>query len=161
MLLSRKCSVIILWLKNIKCNGNAKMPIITLPDGSHKKFNHNITVAELVSAIDASLAKGTLAGKVNGKLVDTTYKITENISFEAITANSDDALEIIRHSTAHVLAQAVKALFPTAQVSIGPVIENGFYYDFSFHRPFTPEDLFHIEKKMKEIIKSDLKLKRK
>jgi threonyl-tRNA synthetase len=161
LLLSRKCSVIILWLKNIKCNGNAKMPIITLPDGSHKKFNHNITVAELVSAIDASLAKGTLAGKVNGKLVDTTYKITENISFEAITANSDDALEIIRHSTAHVLAQAVKALFPTAQVSIGPVIENGFYYDFSFHRPFTPEDLFHIEKKMKEIIKSDLKFEKK
>ena len=129
------------------------MPQITLADGSQRQFDHAITVAEVATAIGPGLAKAALAGTVNGKLVDTAYQI-ENDAAVTIVTNKDAAgLEIIRHSTAHLLAQAVKELFPQAQVTIGPVIEDGFYYDFAFERPFTPEDLVQIEEKMTALAK--------
>ncbi|WP_374639217.1 threonine--tRNA ligase [Hydrogenophaga sp.] len=128
---------------------------ITLPDGSQRQFPGPVTVAEVAASIGAGLAKAALGGKVNGKLVDTSYQITEDAPLAIVTAKDADGLDMIRHSTAHLLAYAVKELFPDAQVTIGPVIENGFYYDFSYKRPFTPEDLVAIEKKMAELASKD------
>jgi threonyl-tRNA synthetase len=128
---------------------------ITLPDGSVREFPGPVTVAEVAASIGAGLAKAALGGKVNGALVDTSYSVTENAALSIITAKDADGLEMIRHSTAHLLAYAVKELFPEAQVTIGPVIDNGFYYDFSYSRPFTPEDLVAIEKRMAELASKD------
>lgn len=128
---------------------------ITLPDGSQRQFEQASTVAQVAAAIGAGLAKAALAGKVNGKLVDTSYLIEQDATLAIVTDKDADGLEIIRHSTAHLLAYAVKELFPDAQVTIGPVIDNGFYYDFSYKRPFTPEDLTAIENKMAELAKKD------
>ena len=121
---------------------------ITLPDGSQREFPGPVTVADVAASIGSGLAKAALAGKVDGKIVDTSHRIEADSALSIITAKDGDGLEVIRHSTAHLLAYAVKELFPEAQVTIGPVIENGFYYDFSYKRPFTPEDLVAMEKKM-------------
>ncbi len=137
------------------------MPNIRLPDGSIKSFPGPVTVAEVAQSIGAGLARAALAGKVSGKLVDTGFRIDSDADLAIVTERDAEGLEILRHSTAHLLAQAVKELFPDAQVTIGPVIENGFYYDFSYKRPFTPEDLAAIEKKMTEIAKRDLPVERK
>jgi len=131
------------------------MPIIRLPDGSERSFPSAVTVAEVAMNIGAGLAKAALAGKVDGVLVDTSHLITHDADLAIITDKSDEGLDVIRHSTAHLLAYAVKELFPDAQVTIGPVIEHGFFYDFSYKRPFTPEDLIAIEKKMLELAKKD------
>ncbi|MDO8768875.1 MAG: threonine--tRNA ligase [Burkholderiaceae bacterium] len=128
---------------------------ITLPDGSKREFPGPVTVHEVAASIGAGLAKAALAGKVDGKVVDTSFSITQDSSLAIITAKDADGLEVIRHSTAHLLAYAVKELFPDAQVTIGPVIENGFFYDFSYKRPFTPDDLKAIEKKMTELANKD------
>ncbi|WP_341685913.1 threonine--tRNA ligase [Limnohabitans sp.] len=128
---------------------------ITLPDNSVREFQGPVTVAEVAASIGTGLAKAALGGKVNGQLVDTSYSITANASLAIITAKDADGLEMIRHSTAHLLAYAVKELFPEAQVTIGPVIDNGFYYDFSYSRAFTPEDLVAIEKRMAELASRD------
>jgi len=128
---------------------------ITLPDGSLREFPGPVTVAEVAASIGSGLAKAALAGKVDGQVVDTRHAITSDAQLAIITAKDAEGLEVIRHSTAHLLAYAVKELFPTAQVTIGPVIENGFYYDFSFSRPFTPEDLSVIEKRMTELATKD------
>lgn len=133
---------------------------ISLPDGSRREFEHPVTVAEVAASIGAGLAKAALAGRVNGELVDTSHRIESDASLAIITDRDADGLDVIRHSTAHLLAYAVKSLFPDAQVTIGPVIENGFYYDFSYQRPFTPEDLEAIEKKMAELAKKDEKVVR-
>ncbi len=124
------------------------MPQISLPDGSARDFAVPVTVAEVAASIGAGLAKAALAARVDGKLVDTSHLMEADARLSIVTAKDSDGLELIRHSTAHLLAYAVKTLYPDAQVTIGPVIENGFYYDFSYHRPFTPEDLVSIEKKM-------------
>ena len=137
------------------------MPVITLPDGSHKQFDRPVTVDEVAGSIGAGLKRAALAARVDGKLVDTSYLIERDAPVAIITDKDAAGLEIIRHSTAHLLAQAVKQLFPEAQVTIGPVIENGFYYDFSFKRPFTPEDLAAIEARMQEIAAADLKVERR
>jgi threonyl-tRNA synthetase len=137
------------------------MPIIRLPDGSQRQFDAPVTVADVAMNIGAGLAKAALAGKVNGKVVDTSYLIEVDSDLAIITDKNPEGLEVIRHSTAHLLAYAVKELFPDAQVTIGPVIENGFYYDFSYKRPFTPEDLIAIEKKMAELAKKDELVTRK
>ncbi|MFM7699073.1 MAG: threonine--tRNA ligase [Limnohabitans sp.] len=128
---------------------------ITLPDGSTREYSQPVTVAEVAASIGAGLAKAALGGKVDGQLVDTSYLLSRNASVSIVTAKDPDGLELIRHSTAHLLAYAVKSLFPQAQVTIGPVIDNGFYYDFSFERPFTPEDLSAIEKRMSELTNKD------
>ena len=128
---------------------------ITLPDGSQREFPGPVTVAEVALSIGAGLAKAALAGKVDGKVVDTSFRMTANSALSIITAKDADGLEVIRHSTAHLLAYAVKELFPDAQVTIGPVIEHGFFYDFSYKRPFTPEDLIAIEKKMSTLAAMD------
>ena len=128
---------------------------ITLPDGSLREFPGPVTVAEVASSIGAGLAKAALGGKVNGQLVDTSFSMTSNAQLAIVTAKDPEGLELIRHSTAHLLAYAVKDLFPEAQVTIGPVIDNGFYYDFSYSRPFTPEDLVTIEKRMTELSNKD------
>ena len=128
---------------------------ITLPDGSQREFPGPVTVAEVAASIGAGLAKAALGGKVDGKLVDTSFRIEQNAALAIVTAKDADGLELIRHSTAHLLAYAVKELFPEAQVTIGPVIDNGFYYDFSYKRPFTPEDLAAIEKRMAELAAKD------
>ena len=133
---------------------------VTLPDGSQRHFDAPVTVHEVAASIGAGLARAALGARVDGKLVDTSYTIAHDASLAIVTDKSDDALEIIRHSTAHLLAQAVKALFPSAQVTIGPVIEDGFYYDFAFERPFTPEDLAAIEKKMEELAAADIPVER-
>lgn len=137
------------------------MLIIRLPDGSERKFDAPVTVADVALNIGTGLAKAALAGKVNGDVVDTSYLIETDSDLAIITDKSEEGLEIIRHSTAHLLAYAVKELFPDAQVTIGPVIENGFYYDFSYKRPFTPEDLAAIEKRMTELAKKDEPVTRK
>ncbi len=137
------------------------MPNIRLPDGSSKSFPGPVTVAEIAAAIGAGLARAALAGKVDGKLVDLSSRLENDSQVQIITERDPEGLEILRHSTAHLLAQAVKELHPDAQVTIGPVIENGFYYDFSYKRPFTPEDLAAIEKKMQEIAKQDLPVQRR
>ena len=128
---------------------------ITLPDGSRREFANAPTVAEVAASIGAGLAKAALAGRVDGTLVDTSHRIEGDAQLAIVTDKDPDGLDIIRHSTAHLLAYAVKALFPDAQVTIGPVIEHGFYYDFSYKRPFTPEDLAAIEAKMSELAKKD------
>ncbi|NBO11054.1 MAG: TGS domain-containing protein, partial [Methylophilaceae bacterium] len=137
------------------------MPIIRLPDGSERSFENSVTVADVAASIGAGLARAALAGKVNGNLVDTSYLIEENADLAIVTERDAEGLEVIRHSTAHLLAYAVKELFPDAQVTIGPVIDNGFYYDFSYKRPFTPDDLIAIEKKMAELAKKDEQVVRK
>ena len=137
------------------------MPDIRLPDGSVKSFPQPVSVAEVAASIGSGLARAALGGKVNGKLVDTSYRIDSDADVAVVTDKDADGLSVLRHSTAHLLAHAVKELFPDAQVTIGPVIEDGFYYDFSYKRPFTPEDLAAIEKRMAEIAKRDLKIERK
>jgi threonyl-tRNA synthetase len=134
---------------------------IRLPDGSSKSFPGPVTVAEIAAAIGAGLARAALAGKVDGKLVDLGYRVESDAQVQIITERDAEGVDILRHSTAHLLAQAVKELFPDAQVTIGPVIENGFYYDFSYKRPFTPDDLAAIEKRMHEIAKRDLPVHRR
>lgn len=131
------------------------MPIITLPDSSQREFSNVVTVAEIAQSIGAGLARAALAGKVDGRLVDTSHRIENDALVGIITDRDPEGLEILRHSSAHLLAYAVKELFPEAQVTIGPVIDNGFYYDFAFQRPFTPDDLVAIEKRMAEIAKRD------
>ena len=134
---------------------------ITLPDGSKREFPGPVTVAEVAASIGAGLAKAALAGKVDGKVVDTSFQMTADSALSIITAKDADGLEVIRHSTAHLLAYAVKELFPDAQVTIGPVIEHGFFYDFSYKRPFTPEDLAAIEKKMTALAALDEQVTRR
>jgi len=128
---------------------------ITLPDGSQRNYDAAVTVAEVAASIGTGLAKAALAGKVNGQVVDTSFVIDQDSSLAIITAKDAEGLDVIRHSTAHLLAYAVKEIFPTAQVTIGPVIENGFFYDFSFERPFTLEDLAVIEKRMTALAAKD------
>ena len=137
------------------------MVSVRLPDGSQRQFEAPVTVAQVAASIGAGLAKAALAGKVDGRLVDTSYLIERDADLAIVTDKDPEGLEVIRHSTAHLLAYAVKELFPDAQVTIGPVIENGFYYDFSYKRPFTPEDLAAIEKKMAELAKKDEPVERK
>ena len=136
------------------------MPDIKLPDGSIRSFEQPVTIAEVAASIGAGLARAALAGKVDGTLVDTSFLIEKNVDLAIITERDAEGLEVIRHSTAHLLAYAVKELFPEAQVTIGPVIENGFYYDFAYKRPFTPEDLLAIEKRMAELAKKDFPVTR-
>jgi len=133
---------------------------IKLPDGSVRSYENPVTVAEVAASIGAGLAKAALAGRVDGKLVDTSHRIEADAELAVVTDKSADGVEILRHSTAHLLAHAVKELFPDAQVTIGPVIDDGFYYDFAYKRPFTPEDLAAIEKRMTEIAKRDIKVER-
>ncbi len=133
---------------------------VTLPDGSIRQFEAPVTVAQVASSIGAGLAKAALAGRVNGKLVDTSHLIDADAQLSIVTDRDADGLDMIRHSTAHLLAHAVKSLFPDAQVTIGPVIEDGFFYDFAYKRPFTPEDLAAIEKKMAELAKRDIPVER-
>src|SRR6202162_7867 len=140
--------------------GYNNMISIRLPDGSQRQFDAPQTVAQVAASIGAGLAKAALAGKVDGKVVDTSFLIERDVDLAIVTDKDADGLEVIRHSTAHLLAYAVKELFPDAQVTIGPVIENGFYYDFSYKRPFTPEDLAAIEKRMAELAKKDLPVAR-
>jgi threonyl-tRNA synthetase len=136
------------------------MPVVTLPDGSQRSFDAPVTVAQVAASIGAGLARAALAGKVDGRPVDTSYLIDCDVQLAIITDRDAEGVDVIRHSTAHLLAQAVKTLFPDAQVTIGPVVDNGFYYDFSYKRPFTPEDLAAIEKKMAELAKADTPLER-
>src|SRR3989440_11264871 len=136
------------------------MPQIRLPDGAIKTFDAPVSVADVAASIGPGLAKAALAGKVDGKLVDTSYVIDRDAQLAIVTDKDSEGLEVLRHSTAHLLAYAVKSLFPEAQVTIGPVIDDGFYYDFSYKRPFTPEDLAAIEKKMGELAKKDEKVVR-
>ncbi len=137
------------------------MPDVRLPDGTVKSFDKPLTVADVAQSIGSGLARAALAGRIDGTLVDTSFMIDRDVDLQIVTAKDDAGLEIVRHSTAHLLAQAVKELFPEAQVTIGPVIEDGFYYDFSYKRPFTPEDLTAIEKRMQQISKRDLKVERR
>jgi len=137
------------------------MPNITLPDGSVKKYNKTVTIADIAMDIGEGLARAALAGKIQDELVDLSYEITEDANLSIITSKSPESLDIIRHSAAHLLAQAVKNIFPDAQVTIGPVIEDGFYYDFSYKRPFTPDDIARIEKKMNELAKQNITINRK
>lgn len=143
--------------KRVKFN----MIQVKLPDNSIKEYENPLTILEVAKSISPSLAKATLAGKVDDHLCDVSYVIKNNCSLTLITEKDKEALDIIRHSTAHLMAQAVKQLYPSAQVTIGPVIENGFFYDFSYERAFTPEDLVLIEKRMHDIVKSNLQLERK
>jgi len=136
------------------------MPEITLPDGSKRDFNNPITVAEIAESIGPGLAKAALAGRVDGVLVDTSYSVVGDAEVAIVTERDEDGIEVLRHSCAHLMAQAVQRLFPKAQVTIGPVIEDGFFYDFAFERPFTPEDLVEIEKAMGVIVKENLQVER-
>jgi len=136
------------------------MIAITLPDGSRREFDNPVTVGDVAASIGAGLAKAALAGRVDGRLVDTSFRIDQDAALEIVTDKSPDALDVLRHSTAHLLAQAVQRLFPGAQVTIGPVIDNGFYYDFAYERPFTPEDLPAIEAEMQKIVKEALPVSR-
>ena len=133
---------------------------ITLPDGSKRPFEHPVTVQDVAASIGAGLAKATLAGKVDGQLVDASFAIDHDASLQIVTDKSPEALEILRHSTAHLMGQAVQRLYPGAQVTIGPVIDNGFYYDFAYERPFTPEDLPKIEAEMQKIVAEQLPVTR-
>ncbi len=136
------------------------MPVITLPDGSQKQFDAPVSVYQVAESIGPGLAKAALAGSVDGKIVDTSHLIAEDAELSIITPKDQEGLEVLRHSCAHLMAQAVQDLFPSAQVTIGPVIEDGFYYDFAYERPFTPEDLEKIEKRMNELAKEDLVVSR-
>src|SRR5205823_14355255 len=137
------------------------MPSIRLPDGAIKSFDAPVSVADVASSIGPGLAKAALAAKVDGKLVDTSYVLDRDTALAIVTDKDAEGLEVLRHSTAHLLAYAVKELFPDAQVTIGPVIEDGFYYDFSYKRAFTPEDLAAIEAKMAELARLDQPVVRK
>jgi threonyl-tRNA synthetase len=137
------------------------MPVLTLPDGSQRSFDNPVTVADLAASIGPGLAKAALAGRVDGRLVDTSFVIDRDAAVSIVTARDPEGLEILRHSTAHLLAQAVQSVYPDAQVTIGPVIDDGFYYDFAFKRPFTPDDLAKFEAKMHELAKADLKVERR
>ena len=136
------------------------MPVITLPDGSQRSYANPVSVMAVASDIGAGLAKATLAGKVNDTLVDASYVLEQDANLTIVTAKDADGLDIIRHSSAHLMAQAVKQLFPDVQVTIGPTVENGFYYDFASARPFTPEDLKAIDARMQELIKQDIPVER-
>ena len=136
------------------------MPVITLPDGSQREYPNAVTVAAVAASIGAGLAKAALAGRVDGSLVDTSYLIEADANLAIVTDKDADGVEVIRHSTAHLLAYAVKELYPEAQVTIGPVVDKGFYYDFAYKRPFTPEDLLAIEKRMAELAKKDFPITR-
>jgi len=132
------------------------MPTITLPDGNQRQFDSPVSIHQIAESIGSGLAKAALAGKIDGKLVDTSHVVAEDTSVAIVTAKDDEGLEVLRHSCAHLMAQAVQSLFPSAQVTIGPVIDDGFYYDFAFERAFTPEDLEKIEKKMQDLAKQNL-----
>ncbi|ABI56122.1 threonine--tRNA ligase [Alkalilimnicola ehrlichii MLHE-1] len=136
------------------------MPAITLPDGSRREFDHPVTVRDVAESIGKGLARAALAGRVDGRLVDLSHRIDDDVQLEIVTDRDPDGVDMIRHSTAHLMAQAVKELFPEAQVTIGPVIENGFYYDFAYKRPFTEDDLKAIEKKMEELARQDFEVHR-
>lgn len=136
------------------------MLVITLPDGSQRNYDAPLSVLDVAQSIGLGLAKATLAGKVNGQLVDASTIIQNNAQLQIITAKDEEGVDVIRHSTAHLLAQAVKQLFPEAQVTIGPVIENGFYYDFAYSRAFTPEDLEKIEAKMQQLVSENIPVSR-
>jgi len=136
------------------------MPVVTLPDGSSREFDSAVSIHDVAADIGPGLAKAALAGKIDGNLVDTTYVIDQDVQLAIVTERDAEGLEMIRHSAAHLLAQAVKILFPKAQVTIGPMIEDGFYYDFSYEESFTPEDLVAIEKKMAELAKENLTISR-
>ena len=136
------------------------MPVITLPDGSQRTFSSPVSVYDVAAEIGPGLAKATLAGKVDGKLVDAAYVMNDDAALEIVTEKSDEGVDILRHSSAHLLAQAVKELFPSAQITIGPVVDDGFYYDIDYEPHFTPEDLVTIEKKMEELAKADYKVER-
>jgi len=136
------------------------MPQITLPDGSRRSFDAPVTVQAIAADIGPGLAKATLAGRVNGRLVDASFVVAEDAEVSMVTAKDEDALELLRHDAAHVMAQAVQELYPGTQVTIGPAIENGFYYDFARDEPFTPEDLAAIEQRMHEIVARDLPIVR-
>ncbi len=136
------------------------MPVITLPDGSQRSFDAPVSVHDVAASIGEGLARAALAGRVNGDLVDTSHVMDADAELAIITDRDEEGLDVIRHSTAHLMAQAVKELFPTAQVTIGPTIEDGFYYDFSFERSFTMEDLAAIEAQMKKLVKADMPLER-
>ncbi|MDT8405499.1 threonine--tRNA ligase [Sulfuriflexus sp.] len=137
------------------------MPVITLPDGSQREFSQPVSILDVAADIGPGLAKAALGGKIGEQLFDASHVIEDDAELAIITERDEEGLEIIRHSTAHLLAQAVKSLFPEAQVTIGPVIENGFYYDFAYERPFTPEDLAAIEKKMAELAREDIPVSRR
>src|SRR5215203_1881646 len=137
------------------------MVAITLPDGAVRKYDAPVSVKDVAASIGPGLAKAALAGRVDGRVVDTSFVIERDAKLAIVTDRDPEGLEVIRHSTAHLLAQAVKQLFPDAQVTIGPVIEDGFYYDFAYKRPFTPEDLVTIEERMREIAKADHKVTRR
>ncbi|MFZ4702998.1 MAG: threonine--tRNA ligase [Candidatus Methylumidiphilus sp.] len=136
------------------------MPVVTLPDGSQREFDRAVTLRQVAESIGAGLARAAVAGKVDGQLVDLAFNIESDANVAIVTPRDSEGVEVIRHSTAHLLAQAVKSLYPNAQVTIGPVVEDGFYYDFAFERPFTPEDLQTIEKKMEELAAQNLEVKR-
>ena len=136
------------------------MPVITLPDGSSRQFDAPVSVHDVAADIGAGLAKAALAGKVDGQLVDTSYTIEDDAQLAIVTARDEEGVDIIRHSCAHLMAMAVQDLFPGAQVTIGPVIDNGFYYDFAYERPFTPEDLEKIEARMNQLAKQNLPVQR-
>jgi len=136
------------------------MPNVTLPDGSVKSYDQSLTVAEVASSIGSGLAKAAIAGEIDGQLVDTSFMIENDSDLAIITNKDDKALEVIRHSTAHLLAQATQQLYPKAQVTIGPVIDNGFYYDFAYKDGFSEQDLAKIEKKMNAIVKQNLPIER-
>lgn len=150
-----------MWpLVQVTTESEDNMPVITLPDGSEKPFDSPVSVHEVAESIGAGLAKAALAGRLDGELVDTSHVIKADAQLAIITSRDDEGLEVIRHSCAHLMAQAVQQLFPSAQVTIGPVIDDGFFYDFAYERPFTPEDLAAIEKKMNDIAKQDLTVDR-
>lgn len=136
------------------------MPKITLPDGSHRDYDKPVTVADIAESIGAGLARAALAGRVDGVLVDTSFEVSTDAEVAIVTERDSDGLEVLRHSCAHLMAQAVQRLFPKAQVTIGPVIEDGFFYDFAFERAFTPDDLLAFEKMMRTIVKEDLVVER-
>jgi len=136
------------------------MPVITLPDGSHREYSNPLTIAEVAADIGAGLAKAAIAGKIDDQLLDTSYKIENDVELAIITDKNEEGLEVIRHSTAHLLAQAVQQIFPKAQVTIGPVIDDGFYYDFAYEPGFSESDLSKIEQKMNELVKKDLPVER-
>ena len=146
-----------LWLYSFL---GSHMPVITLPDGSQREFAQPVTVADVAQSIGAGLARAAIAGKVDGRVVDTSFLIESDVQLGIITDKDAEGLEVIRHSTAHLLAYAVKELFPEAQVTIGPIVENGFYYDFAYTRPFTPEDLTAIEKRMSDLAKREIPITR-
>ncbi|MCF6239527.1 MAG: TGS domain-containing protein, partial [Candidatus Marinimicrobia bacterium] len=136
------------------------MPVVTLPDGSERKFDQAITVIAVAADIGPGLAKATLAGKVNGELVDASFLIDRDVALAIVTERDDAGLEVIRHSMAHLMAQAVKQIFPDVQVTIGPVIDDGFYYDFAYKNGFSSDDLSVIENKMKALVKQDIPIER-